>query len=57
VFGDPLETIWKNCIFDLCGVKDFYRRTFNIVVTSTVQQREEWLQEVKTIISKRIILS
>jgi NAD(P)H dehydrogenase (quinone) len=20
VFGDPLETIWKNCIFGLCGV-------------------------------------
>jgi NAD(P)H dehydrogenase (quinone) len=20
VFGDPLETLWKNCIFDLCGV-------------------------------------
>jgi len=23
-FGDPLETIWKNCIFDLCGVKTFF---------------------------------
>ena len=22
-FGDPLETIWKNCIFKLCGVEDF----------------------------------
>ena len=35
VFGDPLETIWENCIFDLCGVKKFYRRTFNIIVTSS----------------------
>ena len=23
IFGDPLETIWKECIFDLCGVKIF----------------------------------
>jgi len=34
VFGDPLETIWKNCIFGLCGVKNFYRRMFNIIVVS-----------------------
>jgi putative NADPH-quinone reductase len=47
VFGDPLETIWKNCIFDLCGVKNFYRRMFNVVVVSSEQQRGEWLKEVK----------
>ena len=21
VFGDPLETLWKNCVSDLCGVR------------------------------------
>ena len=46
IFGDPLETIWKNCIFDLCGVKNFYRRMFNIIVVSSEGQRKEWLQEV-----------
>jgi NAD(P)H dehydrogenase (quinone) len=46
VFGDPLETLWKNCIFDLCGVSNFYRRNFSIIVTSTLSQRQEWLQEV-----------
>jgi NAD(P)H dehydrogenase (quinone) len=40
VFGDPLETIWRNCIFGLCGNVDFYRRTFSVVVTSTVIQRK-----------------
>src|SRR5512138_2128197 len=30
VFGDPLETIWKNCIFGLCGVENFHRRMFGI---------------------------
>jgi putative NADPH-quinone reductase len=46
LFLDPLETIWKNCIFDLCGVTDFYRRMFNIVVTSSDEERQNWLEEV-----------
>lgn len=47
VFGDPLETIWKNCIFDLCGVRRFFRRMFSVVVTSTLEQRTQWLREVR----------
>jgi NAD(P)H dehydrogenase (quinone) len=46
VFGDPLESIWGRCVFGLCGVTDYYRRTFSVVVTSTRQQREAWLDEV-----------
>jgi len=46
VFGDPLQLLWKNCIFDLCGVKKFYRRMFGVIVTSTPEQRKEWLDEV-----------
>jgi len=45
-FGDPLETIWRNCIFGLCGVTGFRRRTFAIVVTSSEKERIEWLDEV-----------
>jgi putative NADPH-quinone reductase len=47
IFGDPLETIWKNCIFGLCGVTNFHRRMFTIVVTSTEAQRRSWLNKVK----------
>ena len=47
VFGDPLETIWKNCIFGLCGVRKFHRKMFNIVVASSGEQREKWLEEVR----------
>jgi putative NADPH-quinone reductase len=50
IFGDPLETIWRNCIFGLCGVTGFYRRIFSIIVTSTADQREQWIREVGTII-------
>lgn len=51
VFGDPLETLWKNCIFGLCGVQMFERRTFGIMVTSTVEQRRQWLKEVRELVS------
>lgn len=46
VFGDPLATIWKNCIFGLCGVTNFYRRMFNVIVTSSESQRKSWLNDV-----------
>jgi len=52
VFKDPLEAIWKNCIFDLCGVKNIYRRMFSIIVTSTEEQRKAWLREVEDTVSK-----
>jgi len=47
VFGDPLETIWKNCILGLCGVNTFYRKMYGIVVTSTADEREGWLKEIE----------
>ncbi|MFC1569273.1 NAD(P)H-dependent oxidoreductase [bacterium] len=51
VFGDPLENLWKTCIFALCGVKSFYRKMFRIMVTSTFEQRKQWLTEVEEIVS------
>jgi NAD(P)H dehydrogenase (quinone) len=51
IFGDPLETLWKNCVFGLCGVKTFHRRMFGVMVTSTPEQREAWLQEARDRVS------
>lgn len=46
-FGDPLQTLWKNCIFGLCGVEDFSRKSYGVVVTSTVAERRAWLDDVR----------
>ncbi len=46
VFGDPLENLWKTCIFDFCGVKNVHRRQYNVIVTSTPEQRKAWLHDV-----------
>lgn len=47
VFGDPLETLWKNCIFGFCGVNNFYRKMFTVIADSTLDQRKAWLHEVE----------
>ena len=52
VFGDPLETLWKNCVFGLCGVKTFYRETFSVIVTSALEQRQEWLAKVREVVQR-----
>jgi putative NADPH-quinone reductase len=52
VFGDPLEAIWKSCILDLCGVKDVRRRMFNVIVTSSAEQRTQWLEEVRDLVMR-----
>lgn len=49
VFCDPLERLWKQCVFNLCGVTNVTRRMFNVIVTSEQEQREKWLEEVKTL--------
>jgi len=52
VFGDPLETLWKKCIFRLCGVKQVYRATFRVMVTSSSLKRRKWLENVDRIVSR-----
>jgi NAD(P)H dehydrogenase (quinone) len=52
VFGDPLETLWKNCIFGLCGVTAFYREMFGVIVTSTAEQRDQWLARVQQVVAR-----
>ncbi|ABS27465.1 NAD(P)H-dependent oxidoreductase [Anaeromyxobacter sp. Fw109-5] len=44
-FGDPLDTIWKNCILRYCGVRTVVRRTYGVVVTSTPEMRRRWLDD------------
>ena len=52
VFGDPLERLWKDCIFGLCGVHEFHRKVFRVIVVSTPEQRKEWLAEVQNVVGR-----
>ena len=57
VFGDPLETLWKNCIFGLCGVRNVHRRTFGVIVTSTAEARKKWLDDAQAIAGEAFPIS
>ncbi|MCD8164706.1 MAG: NAD(P)H-dependent oxidoreductase [Bacteroides sp.] len=45
VFGDPLENIWKECLFGFCDIRVFDRRMYRIIADSTEEGRKEWLRE------------
>ena len=47
VFGDPLDMLWKACVFGLCGVSSVVRCMFGPMVASSQHQRELWLAEVR----------
>ena len=52
IFGDPLEGLWRTCIFEFCGVPAFDRRMYSVVVTSTPEQRAAWLADVVDLVSQ-----
>ncbi|HNX68543.1 MAG TPA: NAD(P)H-dependent oxidoreductase [Candidatus Omnitrophota bacterium] len=52
VFGDPLETLWRRCVLEYCGVKEIYRKTYGVVVTSSPEERKRWLEDVETVVFK-----
>lgn len=52
VFGDPLQRIWKDCVFGLCGVADVRRRMFETVVASTPAMRRAWLDEASALVAQ-----
>ena len=47
LFGDPLENFWKRCVLELCGVKQVMRVNYDVIITSSAQQREGWLSDVR----------
>jgi len=53
LFGDPLENLWKACIFNFVGIHDFVRRNFESIIMSTLEQRKAWLEAVRRIVRER----
>lgn len=50
VFGDPLERLWRDCIFEFCGVKVFDRRMFRVIADSSEEERKQWLSQTKEMV-------
>jgi len=52
VFGDPLELLWRRCVFGLCGVREVTRRMYAPVFGSSAAQRDAWLAEVARLVER-----
>jgi len=53
-FNDPLEYIWKQCVFGFCGIEKYYRKMFRIIADSDLEQREKWIKETGEIVENVI---
>ena len=49
VFGDPLKIMWGNLILDFV-VKTF-SESYGVMVTSIIEEREKWLEDVRTTVN------
>ncbi len=57
LFGDPLDTLWRKVVFGLCGVPAVERLVFTPVITSTLAQRQGWLEDVRTAVERGVALA
>ncbi len=53
-YGDPLQNLWENCVFKFCGVERFQRRNFESVIMSTLEERKQWLAELREIVKQNL---
>ena len=47
LYGDPLDNLWKRCVWGFCGVKNVHRELVAPVITSSPEQRQAWLQRAR----------
>ncbi|MCB2227634.1 MAG: NAD(P)H-dependent oxidoreductase [Desulfarculaceae bacterium] len=52
VFSDPLERLWRDCVFGLCGTPRFYRRLFGVICLSDQAQRAAWLDQAEAMLAQ-----
>lgn len=52
IYKDPLDNLWKTCVFGMCGVKNVERVMFKGVIKSTEETRENWLNNVRTLLNE-----
>lgn len=48
LYGDPLDNLWRTCIFGFCGVKNVRRELFAPIIISTLEQRQAWLRQASS---------
>lgn len=44
LLGDPLDTLWRKCVFARCGVATVHRTVFAVAAGASDEQRAAWMQ-------------
>jgi NAD(P)H dehydrogenase (quinone) len=57
LFGDPLDTHWLKVVFGLCGVPRVLRRNFAPIITSSPNERAQWLTETRSLAAQWLELA
>ncbi len=52
LYGDPLDGLWKRCIWGFCGIKQVHRELFSVIITSTPEQRQAWLERTRHLVAQ-----
>jgi putative NADPH-quinone reductase len=51
VFGDPLNRLWKDCVFGFCGITTFDRIVFRVMADSSKEERMKWLKQTRDMVN------
>ncbi|MGN6525721.1 MAG: NAD(P)H-dependent oxidoreductase [Burkholderiaceae bacterium] len=51
-FGDPLDALWRRCVFALCGVERVTRRMAGPMSGSSAEARAAWLSEARALVGQ-----
>ncbi len=45
LYGDPLDNLWRTCVFGFCGVTNVERKLYASVIVSSEAQRKAWIAD------------
>ncbi len=48
--GNPLDTLWRQCILEPAGLDRTERHLFSPVLSSSPEQRRQWLSDVRVLV-------
>ena len=54
LYGDPLDGLWKRCVWGFCGVKNVHRELIAPIISSTLEQRQGWLERARALVRQHL---
>lgn len=55
LYGDPLQNLWTRCVLEFCGAQQVVRKNYEVIITSTPEQRQAWLSETSSLVTQQVL--